>query len=149
MLLSVSAAAAENSGCMTCRTCTLFTVLVFGEWEEVTSKCVCTCRRLLSNSLSLCEIPQLASLYVPMDASSHSAVGSHSSSFQTAALLAAAVDTMTLPLRCSGTHPCSMHHAQTANIMASCCLLDTRAVCCQQGARAVAAKPDLAVRTCH
>lgn len=64
----------------------------------------CSCRQRLSSSLALCEMPQLASLFAPLDAGSHSAVaGTHTSSFQSAALLAAAIDTVTLPLRCSGS----------------------------------------------
>lgn len=64
-----------------------------------------SCRRLLSSSLSLSEVPQLASLYVPLDAGSHSAAGPLASRFHSAALLAAAIDTATLPLRCSGGEP--------------------------------------------
>jgi hypothetical protein len=52
--------------------------------------------------MSVAEITQLASLYVPLAVPASSA-GSRSS-FQTAALLAAAVDTATLPLRCNGKH---------------------------------------------
>lgn len=59
----------------------------------------CVCRHALSKCLSLCEIPHLASLYVPLDAGG---LLSTNSSFQTAALLAAAVDTVTLPFRCTG-----------------------------------------------
>jgi hypothetical protein len=63
-------------------------------------------RRLLSDGLSLAEVPQLASLYVPLSAASHAAVtagtAAAAAQFQAAAVLAAAIDTLTLPLRCTG-----------------------------------------------
>lgn len=59
----------------------------------------CVYRHALSKCLSLCEIPHLASLYVPLDAGGSLSTNSR---FQTAALLAAAVDTVTLPFRCTG-----------------------------------------------
>ena len=55
-------------------------------------------RRLLSHGLSLAELTQLATLYVPLAAPADAA----SSSFQAAALLAAGIDTATLALRSSG-----------------------------------------------
>jgi hypothetical protein len=63
--------------------------------------------------MSVAEITQLASLYVPLAVPASSA-GSRSS-FQTAALLAAAVDTATLPLRCNGKYTL-IWYVETADV---------------------------------
>ncbi|WIA17309.1 hypothetical protein OEZ85_014174 [Tetradesmus obliquus] len=78
-------------------------------------------RRQLSQCMSVAEVTQLASLYVPLVAPASTA-GS-SSNFQAAALLAAAIDTATLPLRCNSAHTAAGAALGSTDLHSLCHLL--------------------------
>ncbi|KAF6256570.1 hypothetical protein COO60DRAFT_96392 [Scenedesmus sp. NREL 46B-D3] len=75
----------------------------------------------LSQCMSVAEVAQLASLYVPLAAPASTA--GRRSSFQTAALLAAAIDTATLPLRCNGFHTAAGPALGSTDLHSLCHLL--------------------------